>query len=149
MRIRNDLTCIGPASAAINRVKQLTPNLFATGDDDGVVKVCAEPALAKVLHLTALFSSGTLDKRTLPAPIPIILILYPIFCGLRTRNTSYARGGCFARPEVSIPLNLSIYSGDGTLSVLDVRSKKTAPFAHSEDQEDELLSIVAIKGCVR
>ncbi|KAF8065176.1 WD repeat-containing protein JIP5 [Lyophyllum atratum] len=35
-------------------------------------------------------------------------------------------------------------SGDGTLSVMDVRSKK--PFAQSEDQEDELLSIVAIKG---
>ncbi|KAG6895011.1 hypothetical protein C0992_003528 [Termitomyces sp. T32_za158] len=28
---------------------------------------------------------------------------------------------------------------------MDVRSKKTEPFAHSEDQEDELLSIVAIK----
>ncbi|KAF8892943.1 WD40-repeat-containing domain protein [Infundibulicybe gibba] len=37
-------------------------------------------------------------------------------------------------------------SGDGTLSVLDVRSKSTKPFAQSEDQEDELLSIVAIKG---
>ncbi|KAI0074600.1 WD40 repeat-like protein [Panus rudis PR-1116 ss-1] len=37
-------------------------------------------------------------------------------------------------------------SGDGTLSVLDVRSKKTEPFAQSEDQEDELLSLVSIKG---
>ncbi|KII91734.1 hypothetical protein PLICRDRAFT_105979 [Plicaturopsis crispa FD-325 SS-3] len=37
-------------------------------------------------------------------------------------------------------------SGDGTLSVIDVRSKKTEPFAQSEDQEDELLSIVSIKG---
>ncbi|KAI0686325.1 WD repeat-containing protein JIP5 [Cytidiella melzeri] len=37
-------------------------------------------------------------------------------------------------------------SGDGTLSVLDVRSKKTEPFAQSEDQEDELLSVVSIKG---
>ncbi|RDB23698.1 WD repeat-containing protein JIP5 [Hypsizygus marmoreus] len=37
-------------------------------------------------------------------------------------------------------------SGDGTLSVMDVRSKKPEPFAQSEDQEDELLSIVAIKG---
>ncbi|KAI0943775.1 WD repeat-containing protein jip5 [Taiwanofungus camphoratus] len=37
-------------------------------------------------------------------------------------------------------------SGDGTLSVIDVRSKKTEPLAHSEDQEDELLSIVPIKG---
>jgi len=37
-------------------------------------------------------------------------------------------------------------SGDGTLSVMDVRSKKPEPFAHSEDQEDELLSIVPFKG---
>ncbi|KZV91367.1 WD40 repeat-like protein [Exidia glandulosa HHB12029] len=37
-------------------------------------------------------------------------------------------------------------SGDGTLSVMDVRASKTEPFAHSEDQEDELLSIVPIKG---
>lgn len=37
-------------------------------------------------------------------------------------------------------------SGDGTLSVIDIRSNKTEPFAHSEDQEDELLSIVPIKG---
>ncbi|KIP07387.1 hypothetical protein PHLGIDRAFT_89606 [Phlebiopsis gigantea 11061_1 CR5-6] len=37
-------------------------------------------------------------------------------------------------------------SGDGTLSVIDVRAKKLEPFAQSEDQEDELLSVVAIKG---
>lgn len=41
-----------------------------------------------------------------------------------------------------------ICSGDGTLSVMDIRSKKKDPIAHSEDQEDELLSIVAIKGLV-
>jgi hypothetical protein len=32
---------------------------------------------------------------------------------------------------------------------MDVRSKKPEPFAQSEDQEDELLSIVAIKGYVQ
>lgn len=31
---------------------------------------------------------------------------------------------------------------------MDVRSKKQEAIAHSEDQEDELLSIVAIRGCV-
>jgi len=41
-----------------------------------------------------------------------------------------------------------LYSGDGTLSVMDVRSKKSVPVAQSEDQEDELLSIVSIKGFV-
>ncbi|PIL29027.1 hypothetical protein GSI_09075 [Ganoderma sinense ZZ0214-1] len=37
-------------------------------------------------------------------------------------------------------------SGDGTLSVMDVRSKKMEPVAQSEDQEDELLSLLPIKG---
>ena len=32
--------------------------------------------------------------------------------------------------------------------MVDVRSKKLEPVAQSEDQEDELLSILAIKGCV-
>lgn len=40
------------------------------------------------------------------------------------------------------------HSADGTLSVMDVRSKQAKPVAQSEDQEDELLSIVAIKGWV-
>jgi len=31
---------------------------------------------------------------------------------------------------------------------MDIRSKKEEPIAYSEDQEDELLSIVAIKGYV-
>ncbi|KAL5520628.1 JIP5 [Sanghuangporus sanghuang] len=37
-------------------------------------------------------------------------------------------------------------SGDGTLSVIDVRSKKPGPLTQSEDQEDELLSIARIRG---
>ncbi|KAF7292875.1 Protein monoubiquitination-related protein [Mycena indigotica] len=37
-------------------------------------------------------------------------------------------------------------SGDGTLSVMDVRSKKSTPFAQSEDQEDELLAATTIRG---
>src|SRR6266511_2491224 len=45
-------------------------------------------------------------------------------------------------------MGVLLYSGDGTLSVMDVRSKKTVPIGHSEDQEDELLSVVAIKGFV-
>ncbi|KAF8556577.1 WD40 repeat-like protein [Imleria badia] len=36
-------------------------------------------------------------------------------------------------------------SADGTLSVIDIRGKKVEPLARSEDQEDELLSIVAIR----
>ena len=37
-------------------------------------------------------------------------------------------------------------SGDGTLSVIDIKSSKQTPFAQSEDQEDELLSVVSIRG---
>jgi len=42
----------------------------------------------------------------------------------------------------------TIYSGDGTLSVMDVRANKAVAVAQSEDQEDELLSVVAIKSFV-
>ena len=38
-----------------------------------------------------------------------------------------------------------LISGDATLSILDIRSSKTTPFAQSEDQEDELLSAISIK----
>ncbi|CAE6473217.1 unnamed protein product [Rhizoctonia solani] len=41
--------------------------------------------------------------------------------------------------------HLVVASGDGTLSVVDVRSSKAEPFAQSEDQDDELLSLVSIK----
>jgi hypothetical protein len=37
-------------------------------------------------------------------------------------------------------------SGDGHLSVIDIRSNKPSPMTVSEDQEDELLSILPIKG---
>ncbi|KZT43434.1 WD40 repeat-like protein [Sistotremastrum suecicum HHB10207 ss-3] len=40
-------------------------------------------------------------------------------------------------------------SGDATVSVIDIRSNKKDPLAHSEDQEDELLSIVPIKKASR
>ncbi|RSH89490.1 WD repeat-containing protein jip5 [Saitozyma podzolica] len=40
-------------------------------------------------------------------------------------------------------------SGDGHLSAIDIRSSKASPLAVSDDQEDELLSITAIKGGTR
>jgi len=36
--------------------------------------------------------------------------------------------------------------GDGHLSVIDIRSNKATPLSVSDDQEDELLSIVQVKG---
>lgn len=55
---------------------------------------------------------------------------------------------CLSWNQLTSANVLKIFSGDGTLSVIDVRSNKTAPFAQSEDQEDELLSAVTIKGSV-
>ncbi|KAI0325515.1 WD40 repeat-like protein [Cubamyces sp. BRFM 1775] len=96
--------------APINRMKRLLPNLLASGDDDGVIKLWDPRKPDAVRKYTQHFDfiSDFLwldDKKQLVAT-----------------------------------------SGDGTLSVMDVRSKKMEPVAQSEDQEDELLSILSIKG---
>ncbi|KAI8989141.1 WD40 repeat-like protein [Trametes punicea] len=101
---------VGAHDAPINRMKRLLPNLLASGDDDGVIKLWDPRKSEAVRRYTQHFDfiSDFLwldDKKQLVAT-----------------------------------------SGDGTLSVMDVRSKKMNPVAQSEDQEDELLSIVAIKG---
>ncbi|KAI0733278.1 WD40 repeat-like protein [Fomitopsis betulina] len=95
---------------AINRLRSLTPNLLASGDDDGVIKLW--------------------DPRKEGA--------------IRTYNHHFD----FISDLLWLEENKQLVatSGDGTLSVMDVRSKKPEPIAQSEDQEDELLSIVPIKG---
>ncbi|KAH8097087.1 WD40 repeat-like protein [Cristinia sonorae] len=100
----------GAHDVAINRVKRLLPNMFCTGDDDGVIKLW--------------------DPRQPEA--------------LRAYTHHYDFISDFLWLEDKKHLVAS--SGDGTLSVLDVRSKKLEPFAQSEDQEDELLSLATIKG---
>ncbi|KAI0657452.1 WD40 repeat-like protein [Cubamyces menziesii] len=103
-------TRAGAHDAPINRMKRLLPNLLASGDDDGVIKLWDPRKPDAVRKYTQHFDfiSDFLwmdDKKQLVAT-----------------------------------------SGDGTLSVMDVRSKKMEPVAQSEDQEDELLSILSIKG---
>ncbi|KAK7683851.1 WD repeat-containing protein jip5 [Cerrena zonata] len=112
---------------AINRVKRLMPNMISTGDDDGVVKLWdpRQPESIRTHNHHFDFISDFLwleDKKHL---------------GLHQVRLVHAK-------RLIRMLNLD--SGDGTLSVLDVRSKRADPFAQSEDQEDELLSVVAIKG---
>ncbi|KAH8829147.1 WD40 repeat-like protein [Flagelloscypha sp. PMI_526] len=80
---------------SINKVKILTENILATGDDDGVINLW--------------------DTRE-----------------------EYSKPLKSLRPS---------FSGDGTLSVTDIRSKKGKyPFVQSEDQEDELLSLSELDG---
>ncbi|KAF8336578.1 WD40 repeat-like protein, partial [Cantharellus anzutake] len=93
----------------INRVTLTFPNILATGDDEGVVKLWDERKKDEIRAYTHHFDfiSDFLwleDKRQLVAT-----------------------------------------SGDGTLSVMDIRSNKGGPLVQSEDQDDELLSIAAIK----
>ncbi|EEB89391.1 hypothetical protein MPER_12513 [Moniliophthora perniciosa FA553] len=95
---------------SINRVKYIQPWLFATGDDDGMIKLW--------------------DPRKKDC--------------FRTYKHHFDYITDFLWLDDT--KHLVATSGDGTLSVLDVRSRKAEPFAHSEDQEDELLSIVSIKG---
>ncbi|TFL03891.1 WD40-repeat-containing domain protein [Pterulicium gracile] len=94
----------------INRVKYLMPWMFATGDDDGVIKLW--------------------DPRQSEC--------------IRSHNHHFDFISDFLYLEDKKHLISS--SADGTLSVLDVRSKKAEPYAQSEDQEDELLSLLPIKG---
>ncbi|KAJ7757005.1 WD40-repeat-containing domain protein [Mycena metata] len=94
----------------INRLKHLTPWLFATGDDNGVIKLW-DPRQQESVRTHRQHFDYITDFLWLPDKHHLLAT-----------------------------------SGDGTLSVMDVRAKKTAPFAQSEDQEDELLAATTIKG---
>ena len=95
---------------SISRVKLTMPNLLATGDDEGVVKIW--------------------DTRT-PQPLRQY-----------THHFDYISDFYYEDAE----RKLLTTSADGTLSVIDVRSNKAEPVGHSEDQEDELLSIAPLAG---
>lgn len=115
-------------------------HLLVTGDDDGVVRLW-DPALASedakpiqsYDHHTDWITDLLWCTNLEPA---------------RTRSKDQAQKR--KRDESSdrdARSRLVCTSGDGTLSVIDVRSKKKAVEV-SDDQEDELLSVAAIKGYV-
>ncbi|KAG8216026.1 WD40-repeat-containing domain protein [Butyriboletus roseoflavus] len=93
----------------VNRMKHLLPNMFCTGDDDGVIQLWDPRSLQEIRRYTHHFD----------------FISDFLWLGDKKQLVST--------------------SADGTLSVIDVRGKKLEPLARSEDQEDELLSIVAIR----
>lgn len=91
-------------------------------------------------------SSGILVRETRSGHTHSTSIISRIFCGSRIRSTWSLPGEHFSRWRITVLFLSAPHSADGTLSVMDVRSKKAEPIAQSEDQEDELLSIVGIKG---
>lgn len=125
-------------SSAPSRVLPIDTNLVATGDDDGVVRLW-DPRSAKedsapiqsydhhfdwitdMLWCTHLDAPRTRSKDEPP----------------KRKRAELSDGDGRSR--------LVCTSGDGTLSVIDVRAKKKAVEV-SDDQEDELLSIAAIRG---
>ncbi|KAF8208280.1 WD40-repeat-containing domain protein [Mycena galopus ATCC 62051] len=103
-------TRAGAHDDPINRIKQVMPWLFATGDDNGVIKLW-DPRQQQAIRAHRQHFDYITDLLWLPDKHHLLAT-----------------------------------SGDGTLSVMDVRSKKATPFAQSEDQEDELLAATTIKG---
>jgi hypothetical protein len=98
--------------------------------------------------MTVSLNSGIPENQTPFGHIIITSTLYPTSYGWKTKNSLFQQGTSQHRLKWFLLIQymgLAI-SGDGTLSVIDIRSKKTEPFAQSEDQEDELLSIIPIKG---
>ncbi|KAF8452491.1 WD40-repeat-containing domain protein [Boletus edulis BED1] len=93
----------------VNRMKHLLPNMFCTGDDDGVIKLWDPRKSQDIRCYTHHFD----------------FISDFLWFGDKKQLVST--------------------SADGTLSVVDIRGKKLEPLARSEDQEDELLSIVSIR----
>lgn len=76
----------------MNRVKHLLPNMFCTGDDDGVIKVCL---LLRERHPPIRMyhpSFGTREDHRKYAGIPTILILSPTFYGSATKSNLYLQG---------------------------------------------------------
>ena len=105
-----------------------------------------------VLNRFSTRSYGILENKMPYANTPTISTSSPTSCGWMIKSSLSPRG---ASPSAAAPYSIPVarsscsFSGDGTLSVMDVRSKKMEPVAQSEDQEDELLSILPIKRYVR
>ena len=95
----------------ISRVKGTLPNLLATGDDEGVIKLW--------------------DYRQPNNAVRNYTHHFDYISDFHFEHSSR---------------HLISTSADGTLSVIDVRSNKPEPISHSEDQEDELLSIAPLIG---
>jgi hypothetical protein len=142
------------SSSPVNRISNLFGNLMATGDDEGVIKVRIPNDWEALIWLIQRRPTGQMwdhrqkqqirefghhweyisDFMFLDDKKQLVSTSYVVDCLIGGRFLAYAV--CF----------FCVARGDGTLSVIDVRANTTTPLAVSEDQDDELLSIVSIKG---
>lgn len=78
-------------------MKFLLPNMFCTGDDDGVIKV-RPPATHERQPMHMYPSSGTRENHRRYVVIPTTLISSPTFYGSATKCSSYPQGSYSAVP---------------------------------------------------
>lgn len=130
--------------SAPSRVLSIEETLIATGDDDGIVRLwdsrcpSGDEAVSKPVQSYDHHSDWITDMlwcTHLDAPRP------------RKEEQFSKRKREQHHFEPDSRDRLVCTSGDGTLSVIDVRAGKKGVEV-SEDQEDELLSIASIKGFV-
>lgn len=153
--------------AAPSRLLQIEPNLLATGDDDGVVSLwddrssSSSSAIRSYSHHFDWITSMLWCQHLAPPKAPKLSKedrekkKQKDEKKLRKRQRNKSRRGEDAdddqEDEQATAYNvkssrerLVCTSGDGTLSVIDIRSGPSAVLV-SEDQEDELLSIASVK----
>lgn len=127
-------------SSAPSRVLPIDDTLVATGDDDGIVRLWdprsppSNGAEAKPLQSYDHHSDWITD-----------MLWCPHLDAPKERKKEKDDSAKRKREPESERSRLVVTSGDGTLSVIDVRTGKKGVEV-SEDQEDELLSIASIKG---
>lgn len=129
-------------------MKRLLPNLLASGDDDGVIKVRSLWGRATPYGVYSTPRAWKLWDPRKPDAVRQYTHHFDFisdFMWLDDKKQLVATRCVICAQDVHVSLYAPL-SGDGSLSVMDVRSKKVEPFAQSEDQEDELLSILPIKG---
>ncbi|WFC98619.1 hypothetical protein MYAM1_001349 [Malassezia yamatoensis] len=122
--------------SAPSRILSIDSNLIATGDDDGMIRVWDMANAKESAHAIQTYDHHTdwitdmLWCDNLDAP--------------RQNSKETQKRKRDAKQEQVARSRLVCTSGDGTLSVINIRAKKNGVEV-SEDQEDELLSAAAIK----
>ncbi|PWN36570.1 WD40 repeat-like protein, partial [Meira miltonrushii] len=129
-------------SSAPSRLLPIEQNLFASGDDDGVISLWdprrptdSNSAVRTYTHHFDWITSMLWCTHLAPPKTPKLT--------KEEQEKKRLREEKKRKPQTQRE-RLVVTSGDGTLSVIDVRAGKSGVEV-SEDQEDELLSIASVK----